>query len=199
MSGMILPFRNVIPTIAAGVFIAPTATVIGDVVIGTDTNIWFGCVLRGDVNEIRVGERTNIQDGTVVHVSRMKHGTYIGSDITIGHMALLHACTLEDGCFIGMQATVMDGCVVESGAMVAAGALVTPGKRVGRGQLWAGAPAKHVRDLSDADREGLAATAPHYVRLARTYIDEGRSRESGGGAEPRESAGLPAGRAELDG
>lgn len=176
MSGLILPFRGAVPEIAASAFLAPTATVIGDVIIGADTNIWFGCILRGDVNIIRVGERTNIQDGTVVHVSREKYGTFIGSDITIGHMALIHACTLEDGCFIGMQATIMDGCVVEAGAMVAAGALITPGKRVKRGQLWAGTPAKHVRDLSPDDRDGLAATAPHYVRLARTYMDAGCGR-----------------------
>lgn len=178
MSAMILPYRNTTPRIADGVFLAPNATVIGDVIIGTDTNIWFGCILRGDVNEIRVGERTNIQDGTVVHVSRQKYGTYIGSDITIGHMALIHACTLEDGCFIGMQATIMDGCVVESGAMIAAGALVTPGKRVRSGELWAGTPAKRVRTLSAEDREAMAATAPHYVRLAREYREA--SHDQGG-------------------
>jgi carbonic anhydrase/acetyltransferase-like protein (isoleucine patch superfamily) len=175
VSGILLSHKGVQPRIAGNVFIAPTATVIGDVEIGTDTNIWFGCVLRGDVNEIRIGERTNIQDGTIVHVSRETCGTYIGSDITIGHMALIHACTLEDGCFIGMQATIMDGCVVESGAMVAAGALVTPGKRVGRHQLWAGSPARPVRDLSEADRANMAATAPHYVKLAREYFESGHS------------------------
>ncbi len=171
MSGIILPYRGVLPRIAESAFIAPTATIIGDVEIGPDSNIWFGCVIRGDVNEVRIGERTNIQDGTVIHVSRETFGTYIGDHITIGHMALIHACTLEDGCFIGMQATVMDGCVVAGGAMVAAGALVTPGKRVGSGQLWAGKPAKRVRELSTADRENMAATAPHYVRLAREYMD----------------------------
>lgn len=171
MSGIILPYRGVYPRIAESAFIAPTATIIGDVEIGEDSNIWFGCVIRGDVNEIRIGAGTNIQDGTVVHVSREKYGTYIGDNITIGHMALIHACTLEDGCFIGMQATVMDGCVVDRGAMVAAGALITPGKRVGPGQLWAGTPAKRVRDLSEADSKSIAATAPHYVRLAREYRD----------------------------
>jgi carbonic anhydrase/acetyltransferase-like protein (isoleucine patch superfamily) len=169
--GMILPYRNVVPQIAAGVFVAPTATIIGDVVVGADTNIWFGCIIRGDVNEIRIGERTNIQDGTIVHVAREKYGTYIGSDITIGHMALIHACTLEDNCFIGMRATVMDGCVVEEGAMIAAGALLTPGKRAGRNQLWAGTPARHVRDLGAEERQHLAATGAHYVRLANSYGD----------------------------
>lgn len=174
MTGILLPHKEIQPRIAENVFVAPTATVIGDVEIGTDSNVWFGCVLRGDVNEIRIGERTNIQDGTIVHVSRETYGTYIGSDITIGHMALIHACTLEDGCFIGMHATVMDGCVVESGAMVAAGALVTPGKKVTRHQLWAGSPAKPVRELSEADRTRMAATAPHYVSLAREYILAGQ-------------------------
>jgi carbonic anhydrase/acetyltransferase-like protein (isoleucine patch superfamily) len=174
MAGMILPYRNVAPQIAAGVFIAPTATIIGNVVVGADTNIWFGCIIRGDVNEIRIGERTNIQDGTVVHVARETFGTYIGSDITIGHMALIHACTLEDNCFIGMRATVMDGCVVEEGAMIAAGALLTPGKRAGRNQLWAGTPARHVRDLRADERQHLAATGAHYVRLANSYGDLSR-------------------------
>lgn len=174
MAGMILPYRNVVPQIAAGAFIAPTATIIGDVVVGADTSIWFGCIVRGDVNEIRIGERTNIQDGTVVHVARDKFGTYIGSDITIGHMALIHACALKDNCFIGMRATVMDGCVVEEGAMIAAGALLTPGKRAGRNQLWAGTPARHVRDLGAEEQQRLAATTAHYVRLANSYGDLGR-------------------------
>mgnify|MGYP001042896183 CR=1 FL=1 len=169
MSGIILPYRGVYPRIAESAYIAPTATIIGDVEIGEGSNIWFGCVLRGDVNEIRVGAGTNIQDGTVVHVSREKFGTYIGDDITIGHMALIHACTLKDRCFIGMQATVMDGCVVDSGAMVAAGALITPGKHVPPGELWAGTPAKRVRDLAEAESTGIAATAPHYVRLGHEY------------------------------
>lgn len=170
MPGLILPYRQILPQIADTAFIAPTAAVVGDVVIGAETNVWFGCVIRGDVNEIRIGERTNIQDGTIIHVTRQKCGTYIGCDVTIGHMALLHACTLEDTCFIGMQATVMDACVVEGGAMVAAGALVTPGKRIRRGQLWAGRPAKHLRDLSAEEWEGMASTAPHYVRLGQEYL-----------------------------
>jgi carbonic anhydrase/acetyltransferase-like protein (isoleucine patch superfamily) len=171
MSATILPYRGIFPQIAANVFIAPSAAVIGDVVIGAGSNVWFGCVIRGDVNEIRIGDRTNIQDGTIIHVTRQKCGTYIGSDVTIGHMVLLHACTLEDGAFIGMQATVMDGAVVEGGAMVAAGALITPGKRVRKGQLWSGRPAKHSRDLSPKEIEENAAIAPHYVRLAREYLD----------------------------
>ena len=119
-----------------------TATVIGDVEIGAETNIWFGCLVRGDMNIIRIGKRVNIQDLTVVHVDSQKYGTFIGDDVTIGHSAVIHACTLQDRCFVGMQACVMDGAVVETGAMVAAGALVPPGKTVKAGQLWAGTPAR---------------------------------------------------------
>jgi carbonic anhydrase/acetyltransferase-like protein (isoleucine patch superfamily) len=169
MSGLILPYRGVLPRIAAEAFVAPTAVVVGDVEIGADTGIWFGCVIRGDVNAIRIGERTNIQDGTIVHVSSRANPTYIGSDVTIGHGAIIHACMLEDGGFVGMGATVMDGAVVATGAMVAAGALVPPGTVVTAGRLWAGIPAKPIRDLTEADREVIAHTVPHYVELARRY------------------------------
>jgi len=152
----LLPYKGIYPKLGARVFIAPTATVIGDVEIEDDVSIWFGCVLRGDVNVIRVGARSNIQDGTVVHVAKDTVGTYIGADVTIGHMALLHACTLEDRAFVGMRATVMDLCVIEKGGMLGAGALLTPGKRIGAGQLWTGSPAKYLRSLTPAD---LAATA----------------------------------------
>ena len=170
MSGLILPFKGTLPAIDAECFIAPNATVIGDVVIGKGTNVWFGCVIRGDVHEIRIGERTNIQDGTVVHVTGGKLGTYIGSDITIGHGAILHACTLEDACFVGMGAVVLDGVVVESGAMVAAGAVVTPGKRVKAGELWGGNPAKMLRRLSDEEIAFFPVSAGKYVELAAKYF-----------------------------
>ena len=173
MPGTLLPYRGVLPKIGPRVFIAPTATVIGDTEIGDQTNIWFGCTVRGDVHEIRIGARVNLQDGSVVHVTGGRFGTYIGDDVTIGHMALIHACTLEAGCFIGMKACVMDGAVVESGAMVAGGALVTPGKRVPSGELWAGNPAKKMRDLTEAERAGLTDTVGRYVRLAADYLDAG--------------------------
>jgi carbonic anhydrase/acetyltransferase-like protein (isoleucine patch superfamily) len=181
MSLNLLPYRGILPKIGASVYIAPTATVIGDVVIGQQSSVWFGCVLRGDVNVIRIGERSNVQDGTVIHVAKDTVGTYVGSDVTIGHLALLHACTVEDGAFIGMRATVMDECVVESGGMVAAGALLTPGKRVGRGQLWAGTPARYVRDLTDADRMAITRLAPRYVGLAGDYLDETAGRRESDG------------------
>ncbi|CAA7625189.1 gamma carbonic anhydrase family protein [Magnetospirillum sp. SS-4] len=169
MSNHVMPFQGTSPTIADDVFIAPTAVVIGDVVIGAGTSVWFNCVIRGDVHEIRIGERTNIQDGTIIHVTGGKLGTYIGSDITIGHGAILHACTLEDSCFIGMGATILDGVVVESGAMVAAGAVVTPGKRVKTGELWAGNPAKPMRQLSPQEQEFFPVSAAGYVSLAGRY------------------------------
>jgi len=171
LAAIILPYRGVLPRIAERVFLAPGAMVIGDVEIGRESSVWFGCVVRGDVNVVRIGERTNIQDGTVIHVAKEGQGTYIGSDITIGHMALLHACTLEDGAFIGMRATIMDDALVESGGMVAAGALITPGKRVRSGELWAGSPAKKLRDLSDADKLATTKLAPRYVALAADYLD----------------------------
>jgi gamma-carbonic anhydrase len=170
VSATLLPYRGVLPRVAERVFIAPGAKVIGDVEIGSDSGIWFCCVVRGDVNVVRIGERTNIQDGTVVHVAREGQGTFIGSDITIGHMALLHACTLESGCFVGMRATIMDGCLVERGAMVAAGALITPGKHVKSGELWAGTPANPIRQLTDEDRVVMAKLSPRYVSLAGEYL-----------------------------
>jgi carbonic anhydrase/acetyltransferase-like protein (isoleucine patch superfamily) len=170
VSACLLPYRGILPRIGDRVFIAAGATVIGDVEIGADSSIWFGCVVRGDVNVVRIGERTNLQDGTVVHVAKEGQGTFIGSDITVGHMALLHACTLEDGAFVGMRATIMDDCLIERGGMLAAGALLTPGKRVRSGELWAGTPAKKIRDLTDHDRLQMTKLSPRYVALAADYL-----------------------------
>ncbi len=170
MTPHILPFRSILPTIAPDAFIAPGAVVIGDVHIGKESNVWFGCVIRGDVNYIRIGDRTNIQDGSVIHVTRKTGPTLIGSGVTIGHSVLLHACTLEDNCFVGMHATIMDGAVVESGGWVAAGALVPPGKRVPKGQIWAGNPAKYLRDLKDGETSFIPVSSQNYVELAREYM-----------------------------
>lgn len=172
MTGLILPFEGVVPIIDSSAFIAPTAVVTGDVVIGADSNVWFGCVLRGDTDVIRIGKRTNIQDGTVVHTSSAGLGAIIGDEVTIGHMALIHACTLESGCFIGMKACVMDGAVVESGAMVAAGAVVTPGKRVPKGELWGGTPARKLRFLTEEDLSWFGETIDRYVHLGEIYRRE---------------------------
>jgi carbonic anhydrase/acetyltransferase-like protein (isoleucine patch superfamily) len=169
MSGVIMPFRGVHPRLGERVFVAPTAAVIGDVEIGEDTSLWFGVIVRGDDHEIRIGARTNIQDGTIVHVTSGKFGCYIGADVTIGHGAIVHACTLEDGAFVAMGSIVLDGAVIEGGAMVAAGAVVTPGKRVRRGELWAGSPAKLLRTMSEDDIANLGRTALHYAALASEY------------------------------
>ena len=166
---IIMPFRGVFPTIDPSAYIAPGVVVIGDVHIGAETNVWPGCVIRGDVNFIRIGARTNIQDGTIIHVTRKTGPTFIGSGITIGHKALLHACRLEDGSFVGMGATVIDGAVVESGAFVAAGAVVTPNKRVPTGQMWAGNPAKYFRELKPEELAYIPESASHYVELAKEY------------------------------
>ena len=171
MSGIILPFRGVLPRIAPEAFVAPNAAVIGDVEIGSGSSLWFGVVVRGDVHEIRIGRNTNLQDGTVVHVTKGRYGCYIGSDILIGHCALIHACTLEDGCFVGMRATVMDGAVVEPRAMVAAGALVTPGKRVPSGQLWAGSPARRIRDLTPEELDGFVHATEEYRSVGQEYLE----------------------------
>jgi carbonic anhydrase/acetyltransferase-like protein (isoleucine patch superfamily) len=172
---LLLPYRGAVPAIADGAFVAETATVIGNVEVGAGSSLWYGVVARGDVNVIRIGARTNIQDGTIVHVNHDRCGdgggpTTIGDEVTIGHLALIHACTVEDRAFVGMRAVVMDGAVVESGAMVAAGAVVTPGKVVRAGQLWAGMPARHIRDLTVAETEEITYIADHYAALAATYL-----------------------------
>ncbi|HVJ52355.1 MAG TPA: gamma carbonic anhydrase family protein [Aliidongia sp.] len=172
MSKLILPYRGVLPTIASDAFVAPNATIIGDAVIGAGSSIWFGCVLRGDVHQIRVGARVNIQDGTTVHVTGGRSATLIGDDVSIGHMALIHGCMLEHESFVGMGAIVMDEVVVETRGMVAAGAMVTPGKRVRTGELWAGRPAKLMRELTDEDYEMMRRTGENYARLAQQYRAE---------------------------
>ncbi len=154
---------------AADAWVAPTAAVIGDVTLGSGASVWWHCVLRGDGNPIRVGEGSNIQDGTVIHIAAGAFPTLIGQNVTIGHSCIIHACTLEDRAFIGMGATVLDGATVMEGGMLAAGGLLTPGKRVGRNELWAGAPARLMRVMSAEERAGWDKTAPHYVALARRF------------------------------
>ncbi len=170
MSNFILPYKNIHPKIHDSAFVAPNAAIIGDVEIGEDASVWFGCTLRGDVNDIKIGKRTNIQDGSVIHTTHEFQGTYIGDEVTVGHAAVLHACTVEDLGFVGMQALVMDGAVIEARGMLAAGAMLTPGKVVPSKQLWAGRPAKYMRDLTDEELEFLSWSAGHYVGLSRDYM-----------------------------
>lgn len=164
-----LRFKNTRPMVHQSAYIAPGAALIGNVVIGSRSSLWFGVVARGDMNEIRIGERTNIQDGSIIHVSSTGQGTYIGDGVTIGHMAVIHACTLEDASFVGIKACVLDGAVVQSGAMVAAGALVTSGKTVLSGELWGGVPARHIRQLNEEETDMIRSIPDSYVELAMAY------------------------------
>jgi carbonic anhydrase/acetyltransferase-like protein (isoleucine patch superfamily) len=158
------------PRLGAGVFLAETCAVIGDVVIGDESSIWYSTVIRGDVMAIRIGARTSIQDGAVVHVTGGKFGTSIGSDCTVGHGAIVHACTVEDGCLIGMGSTILDGARVGRGSLVGAGALVTPGTDIPPNSLVLGAPGRVVRPISPKEREQIEQGAAHYVELARRYL-----------------------------
>lgn len=167
---LILPYLGIKPTIDPSAYIAPDASIIGRVTIGKDTSIWHHVAIRGDVETITIGERTNIQDGTVIHVSRFNGPTHIGDDITVGHQALLHACILEDACFIGMGAIVMDYAVVETGGMVAAGALITPKKRVKKGEIWAGNPGKFFRMMTEQESAYIMESAKNYTELANEYL-----------------------------
>ena len=187
---IILPYRGVMPKIHPTAFVAPGAVVIGDVEIGAESSVWFGCVVRGDVNHIRIGARTNIQDGTIIHVASGEqparlgdnlkantkewqgYPTLIGDDVTVGHMALLHACVVESGGFVGMKSAVMDGAVIEGQGMLAAGAVLTPGKRIQRAELWAGTPAKLWRKLSPEDLAQFPLRAQQYVELAAGYREK---------------------------
>ena len=176
----IRPYRDILPTLGERAYVDEAARVIGDVVLGDDVSVWPFTVIRGDVNFVRIGARTNVQDGTVIHVSHdgphAKLGgfaTVIGEDVTIGHKAIIHACRIEDAVLLGMGATVLDGAVIQKHAFVGAGALVAPGKVVGSGEMWLGSPAKCVRTLSDAEIEALYYSAGHYVRLKDEYLAAG--------------------------
>jgi len=167
-------FNQVLPTIAATAYIDPQAVVIGDVAIGEESSIWPCAVARGDVNVIRIGERTNIQDGAVLHVSHdsdfgVGYGLVIGNDVTVGHNATLHACTIDDEVLIGMNATVLDGAHVPKHCIIGANSLVAPGKKLESGWLYMGIPAKPVRQLSDQDKAFFKYSATHYVKLMQMY------------------------------
>ena len=168
-AGPVYALDGVVPRIAPDAFVAPSAAVIGDVEIGAQSGIWFHCVLRGDTNRIRIGARTNIQDGTILHVNAGEFPCLVGDDVTVGHAAIVHACVLKNRAFVGMGATVLDGAVIEEGGMLAAGAVLTPGKKIGPNELWMGAPARFVRVMSVEERAGFDRTAEHYVELAARF------------------------------
>ena len=171
----IITFRGKTPRIHPTAFIAPGARIIGDVEIGAGSSIWYNCVLRGDVNIIRIGERTNIQDGTVIHCDSPKPGseaglpTIIGDDVLVGHLVMLHGSVLHDRAFVGLSSTVMDGCTIEPDGMLAAGALLSPGKTICAGELWMGRPAKLLRQLSAEEMSANRLGAAHYAELARLH------------------------------
>lgn len=175
---IILPYKGIFPKIHPTACIMPGAVVIGDVEIGEYSSIWPGVVVRGDVNYIRIGKRTNIQDGSVVHVTRPQIAgesgmTIIGDNITIGHKVMLHACTLEDACFVGMSACIIDGATVKTGGMVAAGAVVTYKKVVPAGEIWAGNPAKVLREMKQSEKDFILQSAQNYVNDAADYLNAG--------------------------
>ena len=170
---MIRTLGSARPRLGRAVFLAETCAVIGDVELGDEASVWYSAVVRGDVMPIRVGARTNLQDGAIVHVTADRFGTVIGSDCTIGHGAIIHACTIEDHCLIGMGATVLDGAVIGRGSLIGAGALVTPGTIIPPGSLVLGSPARVKRTLNDKERAQIEHGAAHYVELARRYLAGG--------------------------
>lgn len=163
------------PRIHPSAFIAPGCRIIGDVEIGEDVSIWYNVVLRADVSRIVIGARTNIQDGSVIHCDGpMPHKpegfpTIIGEDVLIGHMAMVHGCELADRAFVGLKATVMNGCTIGSDAMLAAGGLLTENKHIPARELWAGSPARRVRDIDDAQAAGMQLGVAHYVQNGRNH------------------------------
>ncbi|MFQ5675244.1 MAG: gamma carbonic anhydrase family protein [bacterium] len=168
-------FKNAAPTIPDSVFIAPNATVIGDVIIGENSSVWFNTVIRGDVNRIRIGERTNIQDNSTLHVTYQKWGLEIGNNVTVGHGAILHGCTISSNCLIGMGARILDGAHIGKYSLVAAGSLVLQGEKLPSNSLAAGVPAVVKRSLTDEEIEQIDASAERYVGYKEVY----RTREFG--------------------
>lgn len=170
----IIPLNGHTPRIHDSAFIAPGCRIIGDVEIGPEASIWYNCVLRGDVNAIRIGARSNVQDGTVIHCDSDKGGmkgwpTIVEEGALIGHMAMLHGCTIRTDALVGLGCIVMDGCVLEQGSMLAAGGMLTPGKTIPSGQMWAGRPAKYMRDLDAAWLMGNRFAVEHYVHNGATH------------------------------
>lgn len=166
---MIYEFLNKSPQFDDTVFVAPSADIIGDVTIGSESSIWFNVTIRGDVNWIEIGKKCNIQDNTCIHVTNQTGPTKLGNMVTIGHNAMIHACTIHDRVLVGIQATILDDVVVESDVMLAAGSLVPPGKRLESGFLYMGTPARKARELTDDEIQHIVKNAENYVKYQRTY------------------------------
>jgi len=169
---MLRAFRGIIPTIATSAYIEETAAVIGDVVIGSESSVWFNAVVRGDVHSIRIGHRTNIQDLCLLHVTDDTYPLTLGDDITVGHHAVLHGCTIKDRVLIGMGAVIMDGAVIEEDCIVGAGALVTERMQVPPKSLILGTPARIRRSLTDDELRWIKESALNYIRYAQYYISD---------------------------
>ena len=170
---LVRPYAGKSPRLHESAFAVESAVVVGDVEIGAESSLWFGAIVRGDVNAIRIGARTNVQDYTVVHVTRGTHPTSVGDEVTLGHRVTLHGCTVHDRCLVGMGAIVMDGAVVGPESIVGAGALVPPGMVIPPRTLAVGAPAKVRRALTAEELAHLARSAANYVEYARQYVAEG--------------------------
>lgn len=166
---MIYEFLNRSPQFDETVFIAPSADIIGDVTIGTESSVWFNVTIRGDVNKITIGNRTNVQDNSSIHVMNQDGPTIIGNDVTIGHNAMVHGCTIKDRVLVGIHATVLDKAIIESDVIIAAGSLVPPGKKLESGYLYMGSPVKQIRKLSDDEIQSIGKYATNYVAYQRTY------------------------------
>ncbi|HAY33968.1 MAG TPA: gamma carbonic anhydrase family protein [Ignavibacteria bacterium] len=166
---MIIPFEKIFPEIDQSVFIAFNATVIGDVILRNEVSVWFNCVLRGDVNRIFVNERTNIQDGSILHTSGGRSEVIIGKDVTVGHNSIVHGCIIKDNVLVGMGSVILDDAVVNSNSIVAAGSVVKEGFEIPEGVLAAGIPAKIIRDISDEEIKKITQSALHYTENAVKY------------------------------
>lgn len=168
----IITYQNIFPEIAKSAYVAPNCTIIGDVKVGDYSSVWFNVTIRGDVNPIRIGNNTNVQDGSVIHTSRFNGPVMIGDNVTIGHLSLIHACTIGNNAFIGMNSTIMDYSIIEEHAFIAAGSLIPPNKIVKSYELWMGSPAKFIRHLTDKDLEYMKDNIKSYTNLAATYISD---------------------------
>jgi len=166
-------YAGLVPRIDPSAWIAPGAVVVGDVEIGPESSIWYGSVLRGDVHRIQLGARSNVQDQCTVHVTRDRHATWIGDDVTVGHRAVIHGCRIEHGALVGIGAIVLDGAVVGPGALIAAGSVVTPGSVIPGGMLALGIPARPVRSLSEEESHLQLERTRTYVETARRHAGSG--------------------------
>lgn len=169
---LILPVKGVLPEIGKKCFIAENATIVGDVLLGEECSVWFTAVIRGDVNAIRIGDRTNIQDGVVIHCTYEKASTTIGNDVSIGHRAIVHGCTIEDAALVGMGAIVMDNAVVGKNCIIAAGAVVLENTHCEPGYVYAGVPAKKLKKLSPEQIKNLSKTAGNYIMYSSWFSEE---------------------------